>query len=75
MWEPRRLTTLWDSTACYRDSFTFIFFIIVVVVLVVVVVVVMVGDGGSCALSNIRSIVLLRLERQGMHTELLWDIS
>jgi hypothetical protein len=23
MWEPRRLTTLWTSTACYRDSFTF----------------------------------------------------
>jgi hypothetical protein len=24
MWEPRRLTTLWTSTACYRDSFTYI---------------------------------------------------
>jgi hypothetical protein len=24
MWEPRRLTTLWCFTACYRDSFTFI---------------------------------------------------
>jgi hypothetical protein len=23
MWEPRRLKTLWASTACYRDSFTF----------------------------------------------------
>jgi hypothetical protein len=23
MWEPRRLTTLWASTACYRDSFIF----------------------------------------------------
>jgi hypothetical protein len=23
MWEPRRLATLWASTACYRDSFTF----------------------------------------------------
>jgi hypothetical protein len=23
MWEPRRLTTLWVSTACYRDNFTF----------------------------------------------------
>jgi hypothetical protein len=23
MWEPRRLTTLWASTACCRDSFTF----------------------------------------------------
>jgi hypothetical protein len=23
IWEPRRLTTLWVSTACYRDSFTF----------------------------------------------------
>jgi hypothetical protein len=25
MWEPRRLTTLCASTACYRDSFTFTF--------------------------------------------------
>jgi hypothetical protein len=23
MWEPQRLTTLWASTASYRDSFTF----------------------------------------------------
>jgi hypothetical protein len=23
MWEPQRLTILWDSTACYRDTFTF----------------------------------------------------
>jgi hypothetical protein len=23
MWEPRRLTTLWASMACYRDSFAF----------------------------------------------------
>jgi hypothetical protein len=23
MWEPRRLTTLWASTTCYRASFTF----------------------------------------------------
>jgi hypothetical protein len=23
MWEPRRLTTLWASAACYRDSCTF----------------------------------------------------
>jgi hypothetical protein len=22
MWEPRRLTTVWASTACYRGSFT-----------------------------------------------------
>jgi hypothetical protein len=25
MWEPRRLTTLWASMACYRDSFTITF--------------------------------------------------
>jgi hypothetical protein len=24
MWEPRRLTNLWASTACYRDSVTFL---------------------------------------------------
>jgi hypothetical protein len=23
MWQPRRLTTLWASTACYKNSFTF----------------------------------------------------
>jgi hypothetical protein len=23
MWEPRRLTTLWAFTTCYRDSFIF----------------------------------------------------
>jgi hypothetical protein len=25
MWQPRRLTKLWPSTACYRDSFTYSF--------------------------------------------------
>jgi hypothetical protein len=25
MWEPRRLTTLWVSVACYRDSLTFLY--------------------------------------------------
>jgi hypothetical protein len=25
-WEPRRLTTLWAFTACFRDSFTFFTF-------------------------------------------------
>jgi hypothetical protein len=27
MWEPRHLTTLWASTASYRDSFTFFTFL------------------------------------------------
>jgi hypothetical protein len=26
VWKPRRLTTLWDSTACYRDGFTFTYY-------------------------------------------------
>jgi hypothetical protein len=26
MWEPRRLSILWASTACYRDSFAFSLF-------------------------------------------------
>jgi hypothetical protein len=26
MWEPRRLTVLWASTACYRVSFTFTYY-------------------------------------------------
>jgi hypothetical protein len=25
MWEPRRLTNLWASMACYGDSFTFFY--------------------------------------------------
>jgi hypothetical protein len=28
MWEPQHLTTLWASTACYRDSFTFTHFLL-----------------------------------------------
>jgi hypothetical protein len=28
MWEPRRLTILWASAACYRDSFTFLPYLI-----------------------------------------------
>jgi hypothetical protein len=35
MWEPRRLTTLWASTACYRDSFTFIFTSLIIKVLTI----------------------------------------
>jgi hypothetical protein len=27
MWEPRRLTDVWASTASYRDSFTFTFYL------------------------------------------------
>jgi hypothetical protein len=27
MWEPRHLTTLWASTACYTDNFIFYLFI------------------------------------------------
>jgi hypothetical protein len=27
MWEPRRLTTIWASTACYRHGFTFLHYI------------------------------------------------
>jgi hypothetical protein len=28
MWKPLRLTTLWASTTCYRDSFTFFLILI-----------------------------------------------
>jgi hypothetical protein len=28
MWEPRRLTNLWASTACYCDSFTYTIFVL-----------------------------------------------
>jgi hypothetical protein len=28
MWAPRRLTALWASTACYRDSFTLPFYLL-----------------------------------------------
>jgi hypothetical protein len=30
MWEPRRLTNLWASTACYWDFFTFYFYYFVI---------------------------------------------
>jgi hypothetical protein len=30
MWERRRLTTQWASTACYRDDFTFFTFLPVI---------------------------------------------
>jgi hypothetical protein len=30
MWEPQHLTTLWASTACYRDSFTFTFYYLII---------------------------------------------
>jgi hypothetical protein len=32
MWEPRRLTTLWASTACYTDSFIIIIIIIIIII-------------------------------------------
>jgi hypothetical protein len=32
MWEPRRLTTLWGSMACYRDSFAIIIIIVHVII-------------------------------------------
>jgi hypothetical protein len=28
MWEPRRLTSQWASTACYRDNFTFTYVVL-----------------------------------------------
>jgi hypothetical protein len=28
MWEPRRLTTIWFFTACYRDSFTYFYLLL-----------------------------------------------
>jgi hypothetical protein len=31
MWEPRRLTTLWAFTACYRIALPLIFFALVLV--------------------------------------------
>jgi hypothetical protein len=30
MLEPRRLTTLWASTVCHRDNFTFLLLFLVV---------------------------------------------
>jgi hypothetical protein len=32
MWEPRRLTILWASTACYRDSFYRPMIIIIIII-------------------------------------------
>jgi hypothetical protein len=33
LWEPRHLTTLWASTACYRGSFTFTIIIIIIIII------------------------------------------
>jgi hypothetical protein len=33
MWEPRHLTILWASTACYRDGVTYVVVVVVVVLL------------------------------------------
>jgi hypothetical protein len=30
MWDPERFTTLWTSTACYRDRFTLLIIIIII---------------------------------------------
>jgi hypothetical protein len=35
MWEPRRLTTLWASTACYRGSFNFLPIIINYMIIII----------------------------------------
>jgi hypothetical protein len=29
MWDPQRLTTLWASTVCYGDSFTFFYLLLI----------------------------------------------
>jgi hypothetical protein len=29
MWEPRRFTTLWASTTCYRDNFTYFLHVLI----------------------------------------------
>jgi hypothetical protein len=34
MWERRRLTTLWASKACYKDSFTLSVIIIIIITLI-----------------------------------------
>jgi hypothetical protein len=37
MWEPGRLTTLWTSTAFYRDSFTFFYLDIIIITVIIIV--------------------------------------
>jgi hypothetical protein len=44
MWEPRRLATLWASTACYKDTFTFTFLAAVAAAAAGVVVVVQMSE-------------------------------
>jgi hypothetical protein len=34
MWQLRRLTTLWASTACYRDRFTFLLLYVLYIIAV-----------------------------------------
>jgi hypothetical protein len=37
MWDPRRLTTLWAFTACYRDSYFFFFAFLLFILLLLAV--------------------------------------
>jgi hypothetical protein len=65
MWEPRRLTTLWASTARYRDSFTFLqlqkF---------------LKGASGNTLIPRYTGWKLLNYTtRQSIHEELEWDRS
>jgi hypothetical protein len=36
MWEPQHLTTLWSTTACYRDSFADLLLLLVLLLLLFV---------------------------------------
>jgi hypothetical protein len=38
MWKPQRLTNLWASTACYRDSFTFRSIIIIISSIIIIII-------------------------------------
>jgi hypothetical protein len=37
MWEPRRLTAQWTSTACYRNIFIYLFYFILNVYMIVTI--------------------------------------
>jgi hypothetical protein len=37
MWEPRRLTTLWASTAYYRNNFISITTIIIIIIIIIII--------------------------------------
>jgi hypothetical protein len=60
LWDPRYLTTLYASTACYRDSFIYLFFCITWIVVYFNS-----GSGGSTRGSIVVEVLCYKPEDRG----------